>query len=78
VAKENARLERGDVSDPKELVFTKTHQRQRVRYKLCPEGKRGATSSQRVQGQLRSSKTQGSCHRLEAALILGKIMLTAR
>jgi hypothetical protein len=58
LAKENACLERGVGSDPNELIFVKTHQGQGVRYKLRPEGKRGGTSAQRVQGQLRSSKTQ--------------------
>jgi hypothetical protein len=58
LAKGNARLERGVGSDPNELIFVKTHEGQGVRYMLHPEGKRGGTSSQRVQGQLRSSKTQ--------------------
>jgi hypothetical protein len=60
VAKENARLERGDSSDPIEWVFSKTHQGQRVRYKLCPGGKRGGTLSQRVQGQLRRARREDS------------------
>jgi hypothetical protein len=36
------------VFDPNELFFTKTRKKQRVRYKPCPEGKRGAASPQRV------------------------------
>jgi hypothetical protein len=58
LTKVNARLERGVGSDPNELIFVKMHEGQGVRYKLRPEGKRGGASSQRVQGQLRSSKTQ--------------------
>jgi hypothetical protein len=58
LAKGNACLEHGVGSDPNEPIFVKTHQGQGAQYKLCPEGKRGGTSSQHAQGHLRSSKTQ--------------------
>jgi hypothetical protein len=58
LAKGNACLERGVGFDPNESIFVKTHQVQGAQYKLCPEGKRGGTSSQHGQEHLRSSKMQ--------------------